>query len=223
MGMESEVSQLDRAQGQASAVVVGGPIPLLASMVAVFACGASAALGLWFTSPKPNYLLNIAVPMLILVVGGVIVPMLVCFVGGAFGLFKVDVYRFTADAKAHRPVHSRRRKYYKFAGLITVAAMLSIMFHVPLYAHFALNRPAMDALVADVQENPDAVRPATMRVGLLVIETKPQHRPDGALMFYLPGDNEAGFTYSTAPIKYGGWNVGAGGSLGGGWYWFSDD
>jgi len=42
-------------------------------------------------------------------------------------------------------------------------------------------------------------------------------------MFHLPNDTEAGFTYSTAPLDYPGWNRGDGGSLGGGWYWFSDD
>jgi hypothetical protein len=64
-----------------------------------------------------------------------------------------------------------------------------------------------------------------MRVGLYVIETEPDRRlrSDGALVFHLPGDNEAGFTYSTTPIGYPGGNRGDGHSLGGGWYWFSDD
>ena len=212
------------AQAPAGTLRASEPLPLLALAVAVVACGSSAALWLWFTSPKPNYILNIVVPVLVLLVGGVIVPMLFCFVGGAFGLFKVDVYRSILGTKSHgRPVHSRRRKYYKCAVLFTVVAMLSIMFHVPLYARFVLSRAAMDGFIAEVQGNPDADRPATMRIGLFDLQTKPQQRAPGALMFHLAGDGEAGFTYSTKPLGYPGWNKGSGGSLGGGWYWFSDD
>jgi hypothetical protein len=213
-----------RAQAQPRAPIAGEPLTILALIAAVVACGASAALLLWFSSPKPNYILNIVVPVLVLAVGGLVVPMLICFVGGAFGLFKVDVYRFIAgEAMSGRPVPSRRGKYCRFAGILTAVAMLSIMFHLPLYARFALSRPAMDAFIANVQENPDADFPATMRVGLFVIDTEPQRRADGAVMFHLAGDNEAGFTYSTAQVGYPGWNKGAGGRLGGGWYWFSDD
>ncbi len=150
--------------------------------------------------------------------------MLVLFVGGLAGLFKLEIPGLTAPAMTHRRYpHSRRNRYYAFAVLFTVAAMISIMFHVPLYIRFALSRPAMDAFVADFQENPDAIRPATMQVGWYVLETTPQPRRDGALMFHLPDDNEAGFTYSTTPIRYPGGNPGDGHSLGGGWYWFSDD
>jgi hypothetical protein len=82
----------------------------------------------------------------------------------------------------------------------------------------------MDAFVADVKENPDAVRPATMRVGSYVLETAPHSRSDGALMFHLPDNRESGFTYSTTPIiGYPGRSPGVGGSLGGGWYWFNDE
>ncbi|MEO6080146.1 MAG: hypothetical protein ABIQ86_10250 [Steroidobacteraceae bacterium] len=222
--MEADISQPDRMQGPARAVAVGEPVPLLGLMFAVCACGASSVAWLWFTSPKPNYFWNLAVPMLVFFLGGVVVPILVLFVGGVFGLFQLDLFRLTAAARTRRRyAGSRRRKYYAFALLFTGAAMISIMFHVPLYARFALSRPAMDAFIADVQENPDAVRAATMRVGWFVLESAPRLRRDGALMFHLPGDNETGFTYSTTPIGYPGGNEGDGGSLGGGWYWFSDD
>jgi hypothetical protein len=214
----------DRTQIPASAIAVGEPLPFLALTFTVVVCVAGAALWLWFTSPKPHYNLNIVVPGLVLLVGGVVVPMLFCFVGGAFGLFKVDIYRsILGTGTQRRHVRSRRSRYYRFAVLFTVVAMLSIMFHVPLYARFALSRPSMVAFIANVQENPDAVRPATMRVGLFDLETKPQQHAPGALMFHLAGDSEAGFTYSAAPIGYPGRNKGSGGSLGGGWYWFSDD
>jgi hypothetical protein len=222
--METDFSQSAGTRGAARTAVGGEPIPILALLVAVFACAASSVLWLWFTPPKPNGLPSVAVPLLVLVGGGVVVPMLVFFVGGAFGLFKVDVYRSILGTETHRrPVRSRRRKYYRFAALVPVVAMLSIMFHVPLYARFALSRPAMNALVADLQANPDAVRPATMRAGLFVVETMPTQRADGALMFHLPGDKGAGFTYSTTPTRNPGGIKGAGGGLGGGWYWFSND
>jgi hypothetical protein len=210
--MESGVSQSDGTQGPARAVVSGESTSLLGRMLAVFACGASSVVWLWFSALKPNYMLNLAVPMLVLLVGGV-------------GLFSLEMSRVTAAVMAHRRyVHSFRSKYYAFAVLFTAAAMISIIFHAPLYARFVLSRPALDAFVADVQEHPDAQRPATMQVGSYVLETTPRSRGGGALMFYLAGDSETGFTYSTTPIAgYPGWNPGDGHRLGGGWYWFSDD
>jgi hypothetical protein len=177
----------------------------------------------WFTSPKLNYIWNVAAPVLVLLVGGMVVPMLVYFVGGVAGLLKLKVPGLTVPPAPHRYGRSRRRKYYVFAALFTAVAMTSIIFHVPLYARFALSRSAMDAFVADVQENPGESLPATMRVGSFVLETAPRRRGDGALMFHLAGDNEVGFTYSATPIGYPGDNPGDGHSLGGGWYWFSDD
>lgn len=222
--MTSEALHADSTQRPAKAAAVSEPISILDLMVVVLAVGASSLLWLWFTSPKLHYIWNLAIPMLVLFTCGVVAPMLVAFVGGLAGLFKLAVPRLTVAPETHRRyMYSRRRKYYAFAVLFAAAAMVSIMFHVPLYARFELSRPAMNAFVASLHENPDATLPATMRVGSFVIETSPQQRRDGALMFHLAGDNEVGFTYSTTPIGYPGFNRGDGGRLGGGWYWFSDD
>jgi hypothetical protein len=206
-----------KAQVPARAVACADPIPLLGPILAVFACGASSAVWLWFTSPKPLYLpyfLNFAVPACVLFFGGL-------------GHLVLEEFRATAAVfNFRRHVPLLRSKYYAVAVFFTAVAMISIFFQVPLHVRFALSRPAMDAFVADVQENPDAVRPATMRVGGYVIQTAPARhlRRDGALMFYLPGVKETGFTYSKTPIiGYAGGNPGASGSLGGGWYWFSDE
>jgi len=223
--MESAIPQSDRMQDPAGTVLFGKPNPLPGRLLAIFVCGASSVAWLWFSSPKPNYLLNPVVPLLVLFIGGVVVPLLVFFIGAVAGLFMLKVPGLTAPAMTRRRnAHSRHGKYYTFGVLFTAVAMISIMFHAPLRARFALSRSAMNAFVADVQQNPVALRPATMRVGSYVLETAPQARRDGALMFHLQGDNEAGFTYSATPIAgYPGVNAGAGRSLGGGWYWFSDD
>ena len=221
--MASAVSHSERMQDPASTVLYGNPNPLLGRTLAILVCAASLAVWLWFSSPKPNYILNPAVPLLILFLGAVAVPLLVFFIGGVAGLFMTKVPGVTAPAMTHRDAHSRRNRTRTFALLFAAAAMISIMFHLPLHARFLLSRAAMNAFVADVAANPDAPRPTTRRVGLYVLETAPESRPDGALMFYLSGDHEAGFTYSAAQIGYPGRNPGNGRSLGGGWYWFSDD
>jgi hypothetical protein len=134
------------------------------------------------------------------------------------------MYRQTEAMKTRRRyVPSFRNRYYVFAVLFCGVAMVSIFFHAPVYARFALSRPAMDAFIEDYRQDPGAVRPATLRVGWYAIETTPRGRPD-ALVFHLPGDYETGFTYSTTPLAgHPGLNPGDGHSLGGGWYWFSDD
>jgi hypothetical protein len=222
--MDADIPRSVTTAGRARQATSDEPFPVLAFLLAVLVCGANTVAWLWFTSPEPHYLWNLAVPLLVVVYGGLVVPMIVFLVGGLFGLFKLDVYRYAVPALTHRgPGHVRRRRYYLFALLFTAAAMLSIMFHVPLYARFALSRPAMDAFVADVRANPDAVRPAIMRVGWYVLETAPRLRRDAALMFNLAGDTEAGFTYSATPIEDPGGSKGAGGSLRGGWYWYSNE
>lgn len=223
MGASGMNAPSGAAQGPAKAVAAGTPIPYLDFLFAVFACCASSVVWLWFTSPKPNYFWNLVLPVLVLLFCGVVAPLLVFLAGGLAGLFKLEVPGLTRPPRTHRHVHSRRRKYYVFAALFTTAAMISIVFHVPLYARFALSRAAMDTFLTDVQWNPEAALPATMRVGSFVLETRPQQRRDGALMFHLAGDSKAGFTYSATPIRYPGGNRGDGHSLGGGWYWFSDE
>ncbi len=210
--MESAASQADRTQGPVRAAALGDPIPLLGPLFTVIVCGASVALWVWFTALKSNYFLNVAVSIPVLFFG-------------VLGHLVLEETRATAAVYNFRPyVPLLRSKYYAFAVLFTGAAMISILFRVPIHARFALSRPAMDAFVADVQENPDAVRPATMRVGSYVLETAPLSRRDGALMFHLPEDRNTGFTYSTIPIiGYPGGNPGVSGSLGGGWYWFNDE
>lgn len=210
--MESRVPQSDRMQGPEVLAAPGDPIPVLGPLFSVLACGASSVVWLWFTSLKPNYFVNIAVSIPVLFFG-------------AIGHLLLEELRATAAGYTwNRHVPLFRSRYYAFAVLFSAAAMISILFHVPVHARFALSRPAMNAFVADVQEYPDAIRPATMRVGSYVLQTAPQPRRDGALAFLMAGDNETGFTYSTTPIDhYPGGNPGIGGSLGGGWYWFSDD
>lgn len=223
--MESGISSADRTQGLARATIDPEPAPTLARVVAVVACVASSAVWLWFTSPQPNYFWNLAVPALAF--GGAIATLLlVFFVGGLAGLFKLPVPYLTVPVETHHGrTRLRHRKYYLFALLFAVAALASIAFHLPLNVRFALSRPAMDAFIAEVLANPNAARPEAMRVGWYVIETTPdrQQRSDGALMFHLRGDSEAGFTYSARPIGYPGASRGDGHSLGGGWYWFSDE
>lgn len=181
-------------------------------MFAVIACGASSTVWVWFTSLKLNYFLNVAVSIPIL------------FFGVAGHLVLEELRATAAVRNFRRYVPLLRSKYYAFAVLFTGAVMISILFHVPIYARFALSRPAMDAFIEDVQENPDAVRPATMRVGSYVLETAPILREDGALMFHLPDDRNTGFTYSAGTlIGYPGGNPGVSGNLGGGWYWFNDE
>jgi hypothetical protein len=178
----------------------------------------------WFSSLRPNYLFHLLAPMFVLLAGWLVVPMLVLFVGGVAGLFKLQVPYLTVPAHVGlASSRARRRKYYTIAAIFTGVAMISIMFHVPVFARFAFSRGAMNAFLAEVQQNPDATRSATMRVGSYTLETTPQWRRDGAVMFFLAGNHETGFTYSTQPIKYPGGNPGASGSLGGGWHWFSDD
>lgn len=209
--MESHIAQPDRTHDSRRTAVHDDPIPVLGPVFAVFACGASLAAWLWFTSPKPNYILHFVIPVPVLLLGVV-------------GHLMVEEVRAGAAAfnfRRHAPL--RRNKYYAFALLFSGVAWVSIFFHVPVHARFALSRAAMDAAVADVQSNPDLARQTTMRVGWYHLQPAPQARRDGALMFHLAGDNEAGFTYSTTPIGYPGWNRGNGGRLGGGWYWFSDD
>ncbi len=200
--MESAVPQSGRMRDPASTVLLGRPNPLLGRMLAVFVCAASLAVWIWFSSPKPNYFFNPAVPLLFLFFGAVAVPMLVFFVGGVARLFMLKVPGLTSPVRTHRHARARHSRHYTFAVFFTAAAMISIMVYLPIHSRFMLSRPAMNALVADVQENPAEARPASMRVGLYVLETAPQLRTDGALMFYLSGDREAGFTYSAAPIGY---------------------
>jgi hypothetical protein len=166
----------------------------------------------WFTSLKSNYFLNVAVPAVVLFVG-------------VLGHLVLEEIRATAavhDFRRH--VSLLRSKYYVFAMFFGGAAMTSIMFHGPVVARFALSRAAMDEFVAGVLENPDAIRPAPVRVGSYVLDAAPRLRSDGSLMFHLPEDRNTGFTYSTMPIiGYPGGNPGVSGKLGGGWYWFHDE
>ena len=168
---------------------------------------------LWSTSPTPNYILNVATSIAVVFLG-------------VLGHLVMEEFRKTAAVyHFRRHVPLLRSKSYAFAMLFTVAVMVSIAFHIPIRARFALSRPAMDAFAADVLANPEAPRPATIRMGSYVIQAEPDRyqRSDGALMFHLAHHTETGFTYSTTPIGYPGGNEGAGGSLGGGWYWFSDE
>jgi hypothetical protein len=211
--MEAGITRPDRVLGPSARIVRDDPIPLVGPVLALLACGASSAAWLWFSTPGPNYLLNVAVS----------VPVL--FFGALAHLLVEELRATSATYERRRHVPLLRSGYYAFAVIFTAAAMVSILFHLPVHARFALSRAAMDAFVADVIEHRDSDRPATLRVGWYDMETAPVRiqRSDGALMFHLAGEDEAGFTYSTTPIAYPGLNRGDAGSLGGGWYWYSDD
>lgn len=211
--MEAGIPRPERLFDPSAPIVRGDPIPFLGPVLALLACGAASAAWLWFSTPGPNYLLNLVVP----------IPVL--FFGSLAHLVVEELRATSAAYERRRHVPLFRSRYYAFAVLFTAAAMVSILFHLPVHARFALGRAAMDAFVADVIGNPDADRPATMRVGWYDMQTAPVwiQRSDGALMFHLAGEDEAGFTYSTTPVAYPGLNRGDAGSLGGGWYWYSDD
>lgn len=210
--MESALSRSDHSKEPERATVRADRIALPGPVFAAMVCGASSAIWLWFTSPDHNYLLNVAVSLSVLFFG-------------ALGHLVVQELRATAAVHGRRRyVPLRRSRYYAFSAFFVGVAMISILLHVPVHARFALSRAAMNAFVTDVQEDPGALRPATMRVGSYVLEASPHLRGNGALMFRLADDGNAGFTYSTTPIvEYPGENPGVGGKLGGGWYWFHDE
>lgn len=189
------------------------PIPRFGPLFAVFACVSASLTWLWFTSLKPNYILNLVVPVAVLFVGGI-----------GHSVLEEDRKASAASAR-RRHVPLLRSRYYTFAVLFTGVAMLSILFHVPVHVRFALSRSAMDTFIADFQAFPDDTRPATLHLGAYDIETTPARtKRRGVLSFLMAGDSESGFAYSSTPINgYPGGNPGSGGSLGGGWYWFSDD
>lgn len=199
---------------EAGTAGLANPIPFHVRLLAVLACGATSVVWLWFSSPASNYFLSVAALVPVLLFSPIV------------HLVLEELHATSAVYHFRRHVPLLRSRFYAFAVFFTAAAMMSILVQLPLRARFELSRPAMNALVSEVLANPDAPRPATMRVGWYVIETAPDRsqRDDGALMFHLPG-TDAGFTYSRTPIDGypGGQLEAAGGSLGGGWYWFHDE
>ena len=99
-------------------------------------------------------------------------------------------------------VRSRRRKYYAFAVLFVAAALVSIMFHVPLYARFELQSSGNGARLLRIFTS---IRMTLSRprcgLGSFVIETS-SRQSEGRRADVSPGRRHCrrGFTYATTQI-----------------------
>ena len=111
----------------------------------------------------------------------------------------------------------------RWAAFFVATCATAILLEIPLRVGFAISKPAMTRFLHDRRQNPKLNRGATQQVGLYMLSAIVDESRVGMWRICVNNNIQDGFAFSEVPVRYAGRNPGAGGSLGGGWYWFSDD